>query len=173
MNEAEVDDFLEFACFFYEPMDVDNVISGSSAFLKSSLNIWKFRFTYCWSLAWRILSITLLACEMSAVVWTFFGTALLWDWNENWPFPVLWPLLSFFFHIECSTALSFRIWSHTVTLFLVFQGTTVMFPIEAAPVYIPTNSVGRFSFLYTFSSIYYLPTFWKWPFWQVWGDISL
>ena len=42
MNEAEVDDFLEFACFFYEPMDVDNVISGSSAFLKSSLNIWKF-----------------------------------------------------------------------------------------------------------------------------------
>ena len=30
-----------------------------------------------------------------AVVWTFFGIALLWDWNENWPFPVLWPLLSF------------------------------------------------------------------------------
>ena len=30
-----------------------------------------------------------------AVVWTFFALALLWDWNENWPFPVLWPLLSF------------------------------------------------------------------------------
>ena len=30
-----------------------------------------------------------------AVVWAFFGIALLWDWNENWPFPVLWPLLSF------------------------------------------------------------------------------
>ena len=30
-----------------------------------------------------------------AVVWAFFGTAFLWDWNENWPFPVLWPLLSF------------------------------------------------------------------------------
>ena len=30
-----------------------------------------------------------------AVVWTFFGIALLWDWNENWPFPDLWPLLSF------------------------------------------------------------------------------
>ena len=29
------------------------------------------------------------------VVWTFFGIALLWHWNENWPFPVLWPLLSF------------------------------------------------------------------------------
>ena len=30
-----------------------------------------------------------------AVVWAFFGIAFLWDWNENWPFPVLWPLLSF------------------------------------------------------------------------------
>ena len=29
------------------------------------------------------------------VVWTFFGIAFLWDWNENWPFPALWPLLSF------------------------------------------------------------------------------
>ena len=31
----------------------------------------------------------------SAIVWAFFGIAFLWDWNENWPFPVLWPLLSF------------------------------------------------------------------------------
>ena len=30
-----------------------------------------------------------------ALVWTFFGIALLWDWNENWPFPILWPLLNF------------------------------------------------------------------------------
>ena len=52
-------------------------------------------FMYCWSLAWRILSITLLACEMSVIVWTFFGITFLWDWNEKWPFPVLWPLLSF------------------------------------------------------------------------------
>ena len=52
-------------------------------------------FTYCWSLAWRILSITLLACEMNVIVWTFFGFALLWDWNENWLFPVLWSLLIF------------------------------------------------------------------------------
>ena len=51
--------------------------------------------SYKGSLAWRILSIPLLACEMSAVVWTFFGPAFLRDWNENWPFPVLWPLLSF------------------------------------------------------------------------------
>ena len=54
-----------------------------------------------------------------AVIWTFFGIAFLWDWNENWPFPVLWPLLSFpnllayWVHIECSTftASSFRIWN--------------------------------------------------------------
>ena len=41
VNEAEVGVFLEFSCFFYDPSDV-NLISGSSAFSKSSLNIWKF-----------------------------------------------------------------------------------------------------------------------------------
>ena len=41
-NEAEVDVFLEFSCFFYDPVDVGNLISGSLAFPKSSLNIWKF-----------------------------------------------------------------------------------------------------------------------------------
>ena len=40
VNEADV--FLEFACFFYDPADVGNLISGSSAFSKFSLNIWKF-----------------------------------------------------------------------------------------------------------------------------------
>ena len=56
------------------------------------------RFTYCGSLAWRILSITFTSvwdeCNC-VVVWAFFGSAFLWDWNENWPFPLLWPLLSF------------------------------------------------------------------------------
>ena len=42
INEAEVDVFLEFSCLFYDPMNVDNLISGSSGFSKSSLNIWKF-----------------------------------------------------------------------------------------------------------------------------------
>ena len=50
-----------------------------------------------------------------AVVRTFFGIAFLWDWNENWPFPVLWPLLSFqiCWHIEYSTftVSFFRIWN--------------------------------------------------------------
>ena len=42
ISKAEVDVFLEFSCFFYDPTDVGNLISGSSAFSKSSLNIWKF-----------------------------------------------------------------------------------------------------------------------------------
>jgi len=42
VNKAEVDVFLDFSCFFYEPVDVGNLISGSLAFLKSSLNIWMF-----------------------------------------------------------------------------------------------------------------------------------
>ena len=42
VNKAEVDVFLEFLCFFYDPTDVGNLISGSSAFSKSSQNIWKF-----------------------------------------------------------------------------------------------------------------------------------
>ena len=70
-NKAEIDVFLELSCFFHDPVDVGSLISGSSAFSKTSLNIRKSRFTYCWSLAWRILSVTLLACEMSPVVQQF------------------------------------------------------------------------------------------------------
>ena len=68
VNEAEVDVFLEFSCFFDDPTDVGNLLSGYSAFSKSSLKYGSSRLTYCWSLACRIFSITLLACEMSAVV---------------------------------------------------------------------------------------------------------
>ena len=93
VNKAEVDAFMELSCFFY--YQIGNLISGSSAFSKSSLYIWKFS-VHCWSLIWRILSISLLTYEISATVaWAFFGIAFLWDWNGNWPFPVLWPLLSF------------------------------------------------------------------------------
>ena len=63
VNKAEIDVFL---AFFDDPVDVSNLIPGSSAFSKSGLNIW--RFTYCGSLVWRILSITLLTCEMRAIV---------------------------------------------------------------------------------------------------------
>ena len=97
-NEAAIDVFLEFPCFFYDPVDVGNLISDSSAFLNPALTSGSSRFTYYWNLAWRILSITFLACEMRATVRYFehlFGISLLWDWNENWSFPVLLPLLSF------------------------------------------------------------------------------
>ena len=98
INKAEVDVFLKFSCFFYDPTDVGNLISGSSAFSKSSLNIWKFmvhillkpgleNFDHSFASTWDECN-----CE---VVWAFFGIAFLWDWNENWPFPVLWSLLSF------------------------------------------------------------------------------
>ena len=112
-------------------------IPCSSAFSKSSLNIWKFmvhillmpgleNFEHYFTSMWD-------ECNC-AVVWAFFGTALLWDWNENWPFPVLWPLLSFpnllsywVFQICCTfTSSSFRIWNSStgipsppLTLFVV------------------------------------------------------
>ena len=60
VNKAEIDVFLELSCFFDYPADIGNLISGSSAFSKISLNIWKFMVHVLLSLAWRILSITLL-----------------------------------------------------------------------------------------------------------------
>ena len=98
VNKAGVDVFLELSCFFDDPTDVGNLICGSSAFSKSSLNIWKFmvhillkpgleNFEHYFVSVWD-------ECNC-AVIWAFFGIAFLWDWNENWPFPVLWPLLSF------------------------------------------------------------------------------
>ena len=69
VNKAKVDVFLELSCFFNDPEDVVNLISDSSAFSKSNLNNGSSQFMYCLSLAWRILRIILLACEMSAIVW--------------------------------------------------------------------------------------------------------
>ena len=98
VNEAEVDVFLELPCFRHDPINVGNLISGSSAFSKSSSYIWKFSVHYCWSLTWKDLEDYLgrmwNGCNC-AVTWTFLGIALLWGLNENWPFPVQWPLLSF------------------------------------------------------------------------------
>ena len=119
VNEEKVDVFLEFSCFFYNPTHVGNLISGSSAFSKSSLNIWNFMVHIFWSLAWRILSITLLTCEMSTIVQEFehslalpfsgigMKTDLFQSWGHCWVFQIFW-------HIECSTftASSFRIWKH-------------------------------------------------------------
>ena len=65
VSKAELDVFLELSYFFDDPTDVGNLTSGSSAFSKPSLNIWKFMVHM---LLKRILSNTLLACEMSAIV---------------------------------------------------------------------------------------------------------
>ena len=85
-------------------MDVGNLISGSSAFSKSSLNIWKFlvhillkpsleNFEHYFANVWD-------ECNC-VVVWTFFGIAFLWDWNENWKYLEGWTLkrIYFLFHL--------------------------------------------------------------------------
>ena len=69
VNEAEVDVFPEFSCFPHDAMDVRNLISGCSAFSKSSLNIWNFSVHILLKAGWENLTITLLTCEMSAKVW--------------------------------------------------------------------------------------------------------
>ena len=91
VTTAEVEVFLELFCFFDDPTDVGNLISGSSAFSKSNSNIWKFmvhillkpgleKFEHYFTSVWD-------ECNC-AVVWASFVIAFLWDWNENWPFPV-------------------------------------------------------------------------------------
>ena len=98
VNEAEVDIFLEFPCFLHDPINVGNLISGSSAFSKPSLCIWKFSVHILLKPSLKDFEHYLASMwnkPNCAFIWTFFGITFLWDWNENWPFPVLWPLLSF------------------------------------------------------------------------------
>ena len=86
VNKAKVDVFLEFSCFFNDPVDVGNLISGSSAFYKSSLHIWKFSVHVLLKPSLKDLEHDLASmwneCNC-AVVWTFFGLAFFWDRNEN------------------------------------------------------------------------------------------
>ena len=91
VNKAEIDVFLELSCFFDDPEDVGNLISGSSAFSKTSLNIWKFTVFYCWSLAFLFLLLkpglenfehyfTSVWDECNCVViWAFFGIGMKTD----------------------------------------------------------------------------------------------
>ena len=118
VNKAEIDVFLQFSWFFNDLADVGNLISGSSAFSKTSLNIWNFmvhivlkpsleNFEHYFTSMWD-------ECNC-AVVWAFFAIAFLWDWNENWFFQSCghcW-VFQICWHIECSTfiASSFRIWN--------------------------------------------------------------
>ena len=105
-----------FFFFFY----VGNLVSDSSAFPKSSLNVWKFLVHVRLKPSLKDFERYFASMQNKhnyVVVWTFFGIAFLWDWNENWPFPVLWLLLI----SKCSgilsaatsflTVSSFRIWN--------------------------------------------------------------
>ena len=101
-------------------MDARNLISGSSSFSTTSLNIWKF--TVCVLLKPGLANFDHYFASMwdvcfCAVDWAFFDIAFLWNWNEIWPFPVLWPLLSFpnllAYWVQHFTASSFRIWNRS------------------------------------------------------------
>ena len=96
VNEADI--FLEFVAFSMTKMDVGNLISGSSAFSKFSLNIWKVSVHILLKPGLKDFehySASVWPEDNCVVVWKSSGTTFLWNWNENWPFPVLWPLLSF------------------------------------------------------------------------------
>ena len=112
VNKAEIDVFLGLSCFFNDPTDVGNLISGSSVFSKVSLNICKFmvyillkpgleNFEHYFTSVWD-------ECNC-AVVWAVFGIGMKTDLFQScdhcWVFQIGW-------HIECSTftASSFRIW---------------------------------------------------------------
>ena len=96
VNKAEIDVFLELFCFFNDPADVVNLISASSAFSKSSLNIWKFsvhmllkpgleNFEHYFPIIWD-------ECNCGG------SLSILWhclSFGLGWPFPVLWPRPSF------------------------------------------------------------------------------
>ena len=122
-NEAEVDIFPEFPSFLYDPINLVNLIPGSSAFSKSSLYIWKFSVHILSNPSLKDFEHDLLnmwnECNC-AVVWTFFGIALFWECNETdlfqscghcWVFQICW-------HIKCSTftASSFRIWNSSAAI---------------------------------------------------------
>ena len=113
VNEAEVGVFLEFSCFFNDPTDVSNLISGSSAFPKTSLNNWKFSVHIMLKPSLENFEHYLVSMwnECNCVtVWTFFGIGMKTDifqsCGHRWVFQICW-------HIECSTftASLLRIWN--------------------------------------------------------------
>ena len=133
VNKAEIDVFRELSCFSMIQRMLAIWSLVPLPFLKPAWTSGNSWFTYCWNLAWRILNITLLACEMSAIVWyfehflalPFFGIEMKTDLFQScghcWVFQICW-------HIECSTftASSFRIWNSSsgipsppLTLFIV------------------------------------------------------
>ena len=89
VNKAEIDVFLGLSCFFDDPEVVGNLISGSSAFSKTSLNTASSWFMYSWAWLgefWALLYQRVRWVQLCGSL-IIFGIAFLWDWKENWPFP--------------------------------------------------------------------------------------
>ena len=140
LNKAEIDVFLELSCFLDDPADVGNLISGSSAFSKTSLKIWKFsvhiqlkpsleKFQHYYAGVWD-------ECNR-VVVWTFFGIAffgigmktdLFQSCGHCWVFQICC-------YFECSTftASSFRTWNNSTGIPSPPLGLfVVMLPLDFA-----------------------------------------
>ena len=118
VNEAEIDVFLECPCFLCDPTEAGNLISGSSTVSISGLYIWKNLVHILLKSSLRDFKFYLASLwneHNCTVVWTFFGIDFVWDWNENWPFPVLWPLWSFpnllTYWVQHFHSIIFRIWN--------------------------------------------------------------
>ena len=118
VNKAEIDVFLELSCFFNDPADVGNLISGSSVFSKSTLNVWKFtvhvllkpgleNFEHYFVSVWDECNCAYF--EHSLALPSFgigMKTDLFQSCGHCWVFQICW-------HIVCSTftTSSFRIWN--------------------------------------------------------------
>ena len=117
VNKAEIDVFMELSCFFDDPADIGNLISCSSAFSKSNFYIWNLLVHVLLKPSLKDFEYYFASMSNECncmIVWTFFGITFLWDWKENWPFPDLWPLLSFqiCWHVEYGIlTISCRIWN--------------------------------------------------------------
>ena len=92
----QIDVFLKFPCFLYNPANVGNLISSFSSLSKPSLYVWNFLVRIMLNSSMQDLKhdLTRMGDECNClVVNSFFGNTLLGNWDENWSFPVLWPLL--------------------------------------------------------------------------------
>ena len=90
VNEEEVYVFLEFCCFFYDPIMLAIWSLVSLPFLNPAWTSGSSQLTYCCLENFEHYFASMWDESNCAVVWAFFGIAFLWDWNENWPFSVLW-----------------------------------------------------------------------------------
>ena len=134
INKAEVDVFLKRSCFFDDPADVGNLVSGSSVFSKTSLNIWNFMVSCIaeawlgefWALLyWRVRCVQL--CNNLSIIWHCLSLGLKWkltffqSCGHCWIFQICW-------HIEEIGSTSFithKSWSSLFTIWFVYSQTKI------------------------------------------------